>query len=310
MIQTTTCAGIPVHELASLPNQVLHFYSNSTSPGLVLNEARRVARMLVEDTNDPCIDLVFGSGYPYYALQPPATNIGEFHRFFGTDIAAKISRIQGFAWTCPSCLGNSTQSLKEHCGPCDQTDFRPLDLLRCLLDLDLVVVSTSPEQTMVAVEQLLAQAGLHTPEHDLLGTYQQTVQFLETQAQSGKLHADIYVTPEAEYITAYTAVAQGKLQEAEITLQAYHGHWTPYRTNVATDLLLPKDRLLQVRKHRLQQFIEECTQAFVRGRTGVEVMAEYLAFMRDRDPKNYRIITSSLATLYGCFTRINDLITY
>ncbi len=151
-------------------------YNSKAFPLLMIQHEKRLARGVMKH---PDVIAVYATGYPHYL---------PYHHgcFATTEILSHVSRMadrlkyaEG-VWPCPSCVeANDHKNLRDPCGQCSLTEFKPHDIFETMPDADVVViVNKDPTKVEADIWSIADSLGYRPPEANLrnaIRTFPQTV---------------------------------------------------------------------------------------------------------------------------------------
>jgi hypothetical protein len=289
---------IAYSQIENLIKSVNDFYTQPDAATTSFNRAKKAAHELLYSISD--IMLIIGSGYPHYVRDTNNIYPTEFKRFFNA-LAQPLQ--QGDhkpdeLWKCSDCLRNKPPgiNIKQFCQNCaDIIPFQPIDLLRLILDVDLIcVLPTFDNEILTKIRYLAERKGWTPPEEDIVKIFHHSQKFVSNPTiNSQLLHPDIYVTTEDQIHHACRLISQGKLPEAKINMLGYHGDWVPVTSMIATDLYGANYYPLAFRDHSLANQIPQAVAKFTnRHPSPQDAVATYMNFLKEYDGKNFRILDS------------------
>lgn len=240
-------------------------------------------------------------------------DIPEYRRFFGA-ISSKIDAL-GDGCSCPNCIRtNDPDTIRPFCNPCE-SPITAFDLIRSLPDLDIIaVVDEFSQEAEDCVENGLALHGYEPVDSALDNAIIDAQNFMNRVLSSnasrdkGKLGIDVFFLRTNDYINAFSAVAEGNLEAATVTMRAFHKQWHDYQDSIAEDLFMSRHAPpLSTNNALLADYAQACISAYVHsaGESEHEVLTTWLTFLQSHtNGKNFRIATSSDSMIRGVVDRI------
>lgn len=182
---------------------------------------------------------VFGTGHPFYALQPDngVTSIPEIGRFVGETRDKTLLDSWRYAgkWACGSCqVQNNLTDLKSSCKPCDIVDLKPRDIFKALPDLDFwVVVEENNESVESLVEQRSQQAGFYQSDMSIYRSVRDTNRVLQAlnsgRKPNARLPIDLHIVTRESLVDAISSLEDLNIQSESyyvpIQPRSLHVNW-------------------------------------------------------------------------------------
>lgn len=201
---------------------------------------------------------VFGLGYPFYGFWhdgrsqkvPPVPEISRFIGEKSSLIELDAERNVG-AWACAACqIVNRLPDLKSVCRYCDQTDLKPREPFKAMLDLDFIVVVDESSPLMLdEISQGLLLAGFTQSDSDIFHSLMATSNAFDLVLKDEVEHSirghdhnlplDIHVVDKPTLLDAISQIGEVPGSGVEIFPQSLRAGWVdnPEAINLGFDFL-------------------------------------------------------------------------